>query len=82
MHSISYQKYHNTNEYYDIFDMFICMSQQVQALFYKYDNLDREDTNNLWMREIVFENSKRFKIDKSFYLNTINNHTYKSKIYI
>lgn len=59
----------NNPEYvnYDIFDMFLCMSQQVQALFYKYDQLQREDTNNLWMREIAYECDKPLKVADTFY---------------
>ncbi|MNI63390.1 hypothetical protein D3C73_1187560 [compost metagenome] len=41
--------------HYTWLDTFVCASQQVQALFYAIDNVKREDSNNLWMREITYE---------------------------
>lgn len=57
----------STIEYYDIFSMFLSMTQQAQALLYKYDDLSREETNNLWMREIEMSYEKRFITTVPFY---------------
>lgn len=41
--------------HYTWLDTFVCASQQVQALFYSIDNINRDKSNNLWMREIKYE---------------------------
>lgn len=41
--------------FYSIIDTFSCASQQMQALIYKIDGIERKCTNNLWMRRIELE---------------------------
>ncbi|WP_410514566.1 AvrD family protein [Paenibacillus sp. BR2-3] len=41
--------------HYTWLDTFVCASQQVQALFYAIDKISRDNSNNLWMREIIYE---------------------------
>ncbi|MEH6948481.1 AvrD family protein [Bacillus sp. JJ634] len=44
--------------FYTPIDTFVCASQQIQALFYLMDNIDRDKSNNLWMRQVDYESKQ------------------------
>ncbi len=46
------------NGIYSIIDIFACASQQMQALIYTVDNIQRKNSNNLWMRKVEIEYNK------------------------
>ncbi|MGP7816807.1 AvrD family protein [Niallia sp. 01092] len=59
---------------YTLVDIFVCASQQIQALFYQLDQIDRQHSNNLWMREIKLKYDSPYKTLKDFYqLVSVNN---------
>lgn len=42
---------------YSVIDIFVCASQQMQALLYQLDGVRRKTSNNLWMRKIVYQSN-------------------------
>ncbi|WP_242855855.1 AvrD family protein [Ruminiclostridium josui] len=54
------------NNIYSIIDLFACASQQMQALIYRIDNIERKCSNNLWMRKVNIEYKKPISTLKSF----------------
>lgn len=42
---------------YSVIDIFVCSSQQMQALLYQLDGVRRKTSNNLWMRKIVYQSN-------------------------
>ncbi|AEY66774.1 AvrD family protein [Clostridium sp. BNL1100] len=54
------------NNIYSIIDLFACASQQMQALIYRVDSIERKCSNNLWMRKVEIEYKKPVSTLKSF----------------
>ncbi len=54
------------NNIYSIIDLFACASQQMQALIYRVDSIQRKCSNNLWMRKVEIEYKKPVSTLKSF----------------
>jgi hypothetical protein len=44
--------------YLTCLDTFVCFAQQMQALFYELDTINRDCSNNLWMREVYYESKE------------------------
>ncbi len=54
------------NNIYSVIDLFACASQQMQALIYQVDSIERKCSNNLWMRKVEIEYKKPVSTLKSF----------------
>ena len=72
--------------YYSMIDTFVCSAQQMQALIYYLDGIDRKCSNNLWMRKVCMKYKKPFrnidgfkqtvKINKTTIIN-VNGHKWR-----
>jgi hypothetical protein len=51
-------------------DVIVSLAQLAQALLYKLDTIDREHSNNLWMRKIEFVNPKPAFLPEDFTVTT------------
>lgn len=51
--------------FYSMIDIFTCASQQMQALLYRLDGINRSCSNNLWMRKVEIEYKAPLRLSRS-----------------
>ncbi|MBY0039522.1 hypothetical protein H7U08_23725 [Bacillus cereus] len=55
---------------FSIIDCMITVAQMAQALIYKVDDIDRSNSNTLWMRKVIIENKNPYQPYEPFVAST------------